>query len=54
VGIEEVFSQFSDAFSVGLGLEAEALALEEGLELLIVGNDTVVNDSELPFRIGSG
>jgi methylthioribose-1-phosphate isomerase len=34
-------------------LEAEALALQQSLQFLIVGDDTIVNDGELPVGIGT-
>jgi hypothetical protein len=49
----EVLGQLGDALSIGLGLESEALALEQGLQLLVVGNNTIVDDSELPRRVGA-
>jgi hypothetical protein len=51
VGIEEVLRELSNAFRVSLGLELEALGGEQGLQLLVVGNDAIVNDGELPVRI---
>lgn len=52
--VEDVLGQLGDGLSVGLGLEYEALGLEQGSQFLVVGDDTIVNDSELPLRIGSG
>ena len=51
MGVEEVFGELCNALGIGLGLKAETLALEEGLELFVVGDDTIVNDSELPLGI---
>jgi hypothetical protein len=53
VGIEEVFGELRNALGVGLGLESETLALEQGLEFLVIGDDTIVDNSELPLGIRS-
>ena len=53
MGVIEIFGELCDTFGVCLGFELEAFAFEQSLELLVVGNDTVVNDSELPFRVRS-
>ena len=53
MGIVEIFGEFGNAFGVRLGLELEAFALEESFELLVVCNDTIVNDSEFPLDVGS-
>lgn len=50
--VVDVLCELGDALGIGLGLKAEALALEQGLELLVVGNDTIVNDGELPVGVG--
>jgi hypothetical protein len=52
--VEDVLGQLGDGLSVGLGLEYEALGLEQSSQLLVVGDDTIVNDSELPLGVGSG
>jgi hypothetical protein len=52
--VVEVLGELRDALGIRLGLEAEALALEQSLELLVVGDDTVVDDGELPVRVGPG
>ena len=49
--IEDVLGQFCDCFSVRLRLEAVALALQQLLQLLVVGDDAIVNDGELPVRV---
>ena len=54
VQVMEVLGELGDALSVSLGLEAEALALEEGPELLVVCDDTVVDDGKLPVGVRSG
>ena len=38
-------------FGIGLSLEVVSLLLEDELELLVVGDDTVVDDSELVVDI---
>lgn len=48
----EILGKLSNALGIGLGLELEALAGEEGLQLLVVGDDTIVNNGELPGRVG--
>lgn len=50
--VVDVLCELGDALSIGLGLESEALALEQGLQLLVVGDDTIVNDGELPVGVG--
>lgn len=52
VGVVEVLGELGNALGVGLGLELEALALQQGLQLLVVGDDTVVNNTELPAGVG--
>lgn len=54
VRIVEEFGELRNAFGVGVGLKLEPLALKERLELFVVGDDTIVDDSELPLGIGSG
>jgi hypothetical protein len=53
VGVVEVFGEFGNAFSVGLSLKLETLALQKSLELLVVGDDTIVNDDKLGLGIRS-
>ena len=53
VGIVEEFGKFCNAFSIGVSLEFEALALKESLELFVVRDDAVVDNGELPLGIGS-
>lgn len=48
VAVVDVLDQLGNALGIRLGLESEALALEQGLELLVVGDDTIVDDGELP------
>jgi hypothetical protein len=49
----DVLGELGNALSVGLGLELEALGLEESLQLLVVGDDTVVDNAELPVGVRS-
>ena len=47
----EVLRKLRNALSVCVGLETEASAFEKSLQFLVVGDDTIVDDSELPFGI---
>ncbi len=49
--IVEVLGQLGDALGVCIGLEAETSSLQESLQFLVVGDDTVVDDGELPLGI---
>ena len=49
--VVEVLGKLGNALSIGFSLELKAFASEEGLELLVVGNDTIVDDAELPVRV---
>jgi len=51
--IEDVLGQLSDGLSVGLGLETHALGLQKHPQFLVVGDDTVVDDGELPLGVGT-
>ena len=51
--VVQVLGQLGNALGIRLGLEAEALGAKEGPQLLVVGDDTVVDDGELPIRIGA-
>lgn len=51
--VVDVLGQLGNALGIGLGLELEALAREESLELLVVGDDTIVDDGELPVGVRS-
>ena len=53
VCIVDEFGQLCDTFGIGFGLELEAFRLEDGLEFLVVGDDTVVDDGELEIWVGS-
>jgi hypothetical protein len=50
----DVLCELRDGLSVGLRLELVALALEQDLELLVVCDDTVMDDGELPVGVGPG
>lgn len=49
----KVLGQFGNALGIGLGLESETLGLQQSLQFLIVGDDTIVNNRELPFGVGA-
>lgn len=51
--LEEVLGKLGDALSVGLCLKPETLAFQESSELLVVGNDTIVNDGKFPAQVRS-
>jgi hypothetical protein len=44
--VVDVLGELGDTLGVRLALENLALALEQGLQLLVVGNDTIVDDRE--------
>jgi hypothetical protein len=50
----KVLGQLGDAFGVGIGLEAESFGFQQRLQLLIVGNNAIVNNAKLPGRIRAG
>lgn len=47
----DVLCEFGNGLGIGLGLELEALALKEGLKLLVVCDDTIVDNGELPVGV---
>lgn len=51
--VVEVLCELGNALSVGLGLKFVALGAQEGLKLLVVGDDSVVDDGKLPGRVRS-
>lgn len=51
--VEDVLGQLGNGLGVGLGLKAHALGLEESPQLLVVGDDTIVNDGKLPLGVGT-
>jgi hypothetical protein len=42
--VVEVLCELGDTFGVGVGLKFEALGCQECLELLVVGDNAVVDD----------
>jgi hypothetical protein len=50
----DVLGELGNGLGIGLGLELVALALEENLQLLVVCDDTVVDDGELPGGVRPG
>jgi hypothetical protein len=48
----DVFCELGNGLGVGLSLELVALALEQGLQLLVICDDAVVDDGELPVGVG--
>lgn len=52
--IVEVLRKFGNAFGVGFSLKLEALGSQEGLEFLVIGDDTIVDDREFPSWVRSG
>jgi hypothetical protein len=53
MSIVEEFGEFGNAFCVCVGLELEALAFQQSFKFFVVGNDTVVDDGELPVGVRS-
>ena len=51
--VEDVLGQLGDGLGVGLGLESETLGLEQSSQLLVVGDDTIVDNGELPLGVRS-
>jgi hypothetical protein len=51
--VVNVLGELCNALCVGLGLELEALSNQKRLKLLVVGNDAVVDDAELPVWVRS-
>ena len=48
-----VLGKLCNDLGVGLGLEFVAFGLEQSLQFLVVGNDTIVDNGEFPFGVGS-
>lgn len=48
----DVLCELGNSLCVGLRLKLEALALEQDLELLVVCDDSIVDDGELPVGVG--
>ena len=51
--VVQVFRELRNTLGIGFGLESESLALQQSAELLVICNDTIVDDGELPFGIRS-
>lgn len=51
--VEQVLGQLSDALGISLCLEAEALALQQSSEFLVVGDDSIMDNGELPVHVRS-
>lgn len=51
--IVDILCELGNSFCVSLSLELETLALEESLQFLVVGDDAVVDNGELPFGVRS-
>lgn len=51
--VVDVLGQLGNALGIRLGLKLEALAGEQGLELLVVGDDAVVDNHELGVGVGA-
>ena len=51
--VVKVLGKLGDALRVCFSLEFETLAFKESLELLVIGDDTVMNNCEFPVRVGS-
>ncbi|KAI9172071.1 proteasome regulatory particle subunit Rpt4 [Paramyrothecium foliicola] len=52
--VMDVLGQLGNALSISLSLELEALADQESLKLLVVGDDAIVDDGELPAGVDVG
>src|SRR5690606_23871851 len=50
--IMDVLGELGNALGIRLGLEPEALALEQSLQLLVVGDNAIVDNGELPVGVG--
>lgn len=51
--VVEVFGKFGNAFSVRFRLKPEPFAFQKRLQLLIVCDDSIVNNREFPAIVGS-
>lgn len=49
--IPNIFAQYSNDFSVGVAVESIATFEKDKLELLIIGNDTIMNQAELGLHV---
>jgi len=53
VGVVEELGELCDALGVSVSLEFEALSLKESLEFLIVCDNAIMDNSELPLGVRS-
>lgn len=51
--VEDVLCELGNSLCVRLGLKFEALSFEQNLQFLVVGDDTIVDNGEFPFWVGS-
>lgn len=51
--VKDVLGQLRNRLGIRLRLKLHALTLQQLLELLVVGDDTIVDDRELPLRVGA-
>jgi hypothetical protein len=51
--VVEILCEFGNTFGIGFSLELESLRSQESLKLLVVGNDTIVDDGEFPSGVRS-
>ena len=51
--VVDVLGKLRDALGVGVCLKLVALGRQEGLKLLVVGDDTIVDNREFPSRVRS-
>lgn len=51
--VVEVLCEFGNALCIGLRLELVAFGLQEGLKLLVVCDDAVMDDRKFPGRVGT-
>ena len=49
--VVEVFGKLCNALGICFGLELESLALKEDLQLLVVGDNTIVDYGKLPSGV---
>lgn len=51
MGVIEKFGKDGNAFGIGVGLESETFAFEQSLELLVVGDNAIVDNAEFPLGV---
>jgi hypothetical protein len=51
--VVQVFGKLRNTLRVCLGLEPEALGFEQDLQFLVICDDAIVNDRELPRGVRS-